>query len=170
MHISFIIIYILFKTTKGFNINILDYKPLVGKFIKDLRSLNYVSYDIMDDLYQEGMIGLIKAQEKFDPSRNVSFGHYCKPWVKHRIFDYYYEQRTNGIREPKHARMKRRAYQKDWQELWESNKITDIDIIKQMKISRKTFNIITRPQSQITYIEDKYLDIYYDTENTFEFT
>ena len=174
MHIAFILIIInicmLFKTAKGFNINILDYKPLVGKFIKDLRSLNYVSYDIMDDLYQEGMIGLIKAQEKFDPSRNVSFGHYCKPWVKHRIFDYYYEQRTNGIREPKHARMKRRAYQKDWQELWESNKITDIDIIKQMKISRKTFNIITRPQSQITYIEDKYLDIYYDTENTFEFT
>ena len=98
MQIAFIIIYILFKTTKGFNINILDYKPLVGKFIKDLRSLNYVSYDIMDDLYQEGMIGLIKAQEIFDPSRNVSFGHYCKPWVKHRIFDYYYEQRTNGIR------------------------------------------------------------------------
>jgi len=125
---------------------------------------------MMDDLYQEGMIGLIKAEKKFDPSRNVSFGHYCKPWVKHIIFDYYYEHRTNGIREPKHARMKRREYQKDWQELWEDNKINDIDIIKQMKISRKTFNIITRPQSQITYIEDKYLDIYYDTENTFEFT
>lgn len=66
--------------------------------------------------------------------------------------------------------MKRREYQKDWQELWEDNKITDIYIIKQMKISRKTFNIITRPQPQTIYIEEKYLDIYYDTENTFEFT
>lgn len=63
MQIAFIIINMLFKTTKGFNINILDYRPLVGKYIKDLRSMNYVSYDMMDDLYQEGMIGLIKAEK-----------------------------------------------------------------------------------------------------------
>ena len=44
--------------------------------------------DNMDDLFQVGCIGLIKAIEKFDPSKNVKFISYAIWWVKNGIQEF----------------------------------------------------------------------------------
>ncbi len=40
-----------------------------------------------DDLVQEGMIGLIEAQQRFDSSKNTSFSTYAQFWIKKRILE-----------------------------------------------------------------------------------
>lgn len=38
-----------------------------------------------DDLLQEGVVGLIKAVERFDPYRGFQFSTYAMPWIKQAI-------------------------------------------------------------------------------------
>jgi RNA polymerase primary sigma factor len=57
------------------------YTPLV----KSIAS-KYTSYGVpLDDLIQEGMIGLWKAIEKFDSTRDTKFSTYATYWIKKHI-------------------------------------------------------------------------------------
>jgi RNA polymerase sigma-32 factor len=47
-----------------------------------------------DDLYNEGVIGALKAARKFDPSRGVSFEGYAGPWVREQMRDYCFRNRS----------------------------------------------------------------------------
>lgn len=47
----------------------------------------YVPVDYLD-LEQEGFIGLIKAIERFDPSRNIQFSSYAVPFIRGEILMY----------------------------------------------------------------------------------
>lgn len=40
------------------------------------------------DLIQEGNMGLIRAVEKFNPNKNVTFGYYAHFWIKAKILRY----------------------------------------------------------------------------------
>lgn len=39
------------------------------------------------DLVQEGVLGLLRAAERFDPDRGVRFATFAEPWVRHAIAD-----------------------------------------------------------------------------------
>jgi len=65
--------------------------------INYLYLVKYVSSDIqhnlprsieVDDLFEQGVIGLIEAVENFDPSRNVKFETYASRRIKGEILDY----------------------------------------------------------------------------------
>ena len=62
-----------------------------------------------EDLIQEGIFGLWRAIEKFDPERNITFASYARYWifqaVKRAI-----AQKKNLIRIPEHIPQKKRRY------------------------------------------------------------
>ncbi len=77
--------------------------PQRNKLIKDNISLVYYfarknyKYCYNEDLIQEGMYGLIKAADKFDPKRKIAFSTYAGYWIKSYMTNYIYERRTIHI-------------------------------------------------------------------------
>ena len=63
------------------------------------------------DLVQEGSIGLIKAAEKFDYSKNFKFSTYATWWVKQSIIRAI-ANNSKSIRIPVHMADKIRKYKK----------------------------------------------------------
>jgi RNA polymerase sigma factor (sigma-70 family) len=64
---------------------ILSYMPLVKLLAKRIaRSANWTN---LADLVQDGVIGLIKAIEKFDPGKGVPFRAFAKHYIRGAIFD-----------------------------------------------------------------------------------
>lgn len=45
----------------------------------------YKKFDNYDDLYQEGMIGLIKAVQKYNPETTFHFTRYAMWWIRARV-------------------------------------------------------------------------------------
>jgi RNA polymerase primary sigma factor len=57
----------------------------------------------LDDLCNEGVLGLIRAAEKFEPERNLRFSTYAHYWINQAITSKLREN-TRGLRIPSHAR------------------------------------------------------------------
>ena len=69
--------------------NILKYENLVLSYANKFRYY----YDI-EDLKQVGMIGLMKAIEKYKPSSNTKFTSYAYLWIKGEILKYIREDKN----------------------------------------------------------------------------
>ncbi len=63
-----------------------DYIPLV-KYLAHRISIKLPSHVEIDDLINSGIIGLIDAIEKFDPSRGIKFKTYAEFRIRGAIFD-----------------------------------------------------------------------------------
>lgn len=60
-----------------------EYSRLVSRLIRPL----FLRGGDQDDLYQEGMIGLLKAIRSYDPARNNSFEAYATFCIRNRLYD-----------------------------------------------------------------------------------
>ena len=66
----------------------MDPERLVEQFhalVKSVASKHSAAHLSADDLYQEGMIGLLEANKRFDPSRGTQFSTYAHYWISKRI-------------------------------------------------------------------------------------
>jgi RNA polymerase sigma factor (sigma-70 family) len=74
-------------------INIEEYSNLVKSVVARYRDYGCSS----DDLFQEGMIGLLEAKERFDENRGVTFATYAVYRVKKRIIDALNRERRGSM-------------------------------------------------------------------------
>jgi RNA polymerase sigma factor for flagellar operon FliA len=65
---------------------VLQYAPLI-KYIASRLALRLPAHISLDDLISSGLIGLIDAIHKFDPSKNISFKTYAEFRVRGAILD-----------------------------------------------------------------------------------
>ncbi len=75
--------------------HISDHFGLVGAIAR-----KYSNYGVpYDDLLQEGVLGLIEAEKRFDKSKNVQFSTYATYWIKKKILGTLTSEREHtGIR------------------------------------------------------------------------
>jgi RNA polymerase primary sigma factor len=107
----------------------------------------------IDDLVQEGMMGLMKAIDKFDPSMGYRLSTYATWWIKQTISRYIYDK-CKTIRLPVHINEKISKiksfvhnYKKD-----HSNSPTIQEIAKATKISKEQIEnliILNKPTQSI---------------------
>ena len=60
-----------------------EYSRLVSRLVRPL----FLRGGDQDDLYQEGMIGLLKAIRSYDSARNDSFEAYATSCIRNRLYD-----------------------------------------------------------------------------------
>jgi RNA polymerase sigma factor for flagellar operon FliA len=65
---------------------VLQYAPLI-KFIASRLALRLPSHISLEDLISSGIIGLIDAVQKFDPSKNINFKTYAEFRIKGAMLD-----------------------------------------------------------------------------------
>lgn len=126
----------------------------------------------LDDLIQEGNIGLIIAAKKFDLSTGNQFSTYAISWISQRI-SRYINNNANLIRIPIHMIEKMNKFDKNINQLERDlqRKPTSHDIIARFKYSQDEIDFIERTKNLInststdivinedttisTFIEDK---------------
>jgi RNA polymerase sigma factor for flagellar operon FliA len=112
---------------------VIKYQGLVYKLAhKIVRKLKQGTE--VEDLISDGMVGLVKAIDAFEPERGFKFSTYATPVVRGSIL--------NGLRRldwlPERTRTKARHYQKAVAELEQlGRKPTEEDIAEHMEISAK---------------------------------
>lgn len=71
---------------------ILAHEQLV---VKIAAQYHHDKHTDIDDLIQQGWLGLLKAAAKWDDTKNVTFGAYARLWVKGSIFRYVFARRPH---------------------------------------------------------------------------
>lgn len=65
--------------------------------------------ELHDDLVHEGIFGLLRAVERYDPERGTRFSTYAMYWIRSEI-NAAYTERLRVIRVPRHLLAQRRGY------------------------------------------------------------
>ena len=108
-----------------------------------------------EDLFQEGVIGLVKAIEKFEYERGFRFSTYAIWWIRQEIVLAIYNKAC-AIRVPVHMKAKQNRFLRAVRDLTlELNKVPSFEeISKKMGISLQKTWAIFESMAEIMYLEN----------------
>lgn len=124
----------------------IKYKDAVDKMVSsNLRLVTNVAKKYKGceflDLIEEGNIGLLKAIDKFDDSKNTRFSTYALHWIFQSINDYFIENKSS-IRLPYNKSLKLISFLKNVEKLESEfqRSLSNIEISEQLNIPIDTVN------------------------------
>ena len=103
----------------------------------------YSGYAEMDDLMQEGYIGLCEAVRQYDPDRGASFINYATFWIRLDM-QRYIDNCCSVVRLPVHAREEMREYNKAVEQYkqYYGHEPTESNLCAMLGVDREKINII----------------------------
>ncbi len=107
----------------------------------------YLGFDSLENLWQEGIIGMIKALENFDVERGCKFSTYAMWWIRSSINNYVYSK-VPMVRVPKHLRQEIVKLENDKSALSQElgHEPTNKEVIKYLEIPQKELDKLNRLQ------------------------
>jgi len=109
------------------------------KFIQKLAN-RYGNNNNRDDLFQEGVLGVMKAAEKFDDNHQVKFLTYANYWIVHYMLRYLKKEQRYVPTELEHMEQQSVEYLS----LIEAKDVTDkaLEVMKKENITDRDIDII----------------------------
>lgn len=152
---------------------------LVGMVARGYSAIEGIEYE---DVFQEGVIGLIKSIDRFDEERGVKFSTYAVDWIRREI--------RNFIKDNRHVRFPsdvqtsihkivaaENKYRSTFGECTNKEELIDY-IVKNTDVSRKTvrwyytdaymFNVVSLNSQVSTDDEHELIDLIDDPGNPYE--
>jgi RNA polymerase primary sigma factor len=152
---------------------------LVGMVARGYSAIEGIEYE---DVFQEGVIGLIKSIDRFDEERGVKFSTYAVDWIRREI--------RNFIKDNRHVRFPsdvqtsihkivaaENKYKSTFGECTNKEELIDY-IVKNTDVSRKTvrwyytdaymFNVVSLNSQVSTDDEHELIDLIDDPGNPYE--
>ena len=152
---------------------------LVGMVARGYSAIEGIEYE---DVFQEGVIGLIKSIDRFDEERGVKFSTYAVDWIRREI--------RNFIKDNRHVRFPsdvqtsihkivaaENKYKSTFGECENKEEVIDY-IVKNTDVSRKTvrwyytdaymFNVVSLNSQVSTDDEHELIDLIDDPGNPYE--
>lgn len=108
-------------------------------------AMKYLGYAEIEDLNQEGYIGLCEAVQHYDPEQGVSFIHYAAFWIQQTMQRYIYNC-CSVVRLPEYARNEVQQYKKIANEYrkWYGKEPTDKEMGAFLGVGREKLNTIKK--------------------------
>lgn len=105
---------------------------IVNKLLAKLPDKNYKN-ELEDELFQEGFLGLIEAQQRYDNSQNVKFTTFAYPYIKGYCLKYLNKEIKISLNTKELIQNEDDSYEEDFT-------LTDLDIVDTIKAVLKKTN------------------------------
>ncbi len=125
------------------------------------RYINRDNQSLLQDLIEEGNIGLILGVEKFDISKNVRFSTYATYWIKHYIQEYLYKNST-ALKFSDRLFHKYLKYKKLIRSNENGETMDEETLKKELQLDSYTLSILATLFHKPTFSEEEYNDMIND--------
>lgn len=116
---------------------------IVNKILCKMEDRNYKA-ELENELFQEGFLGLIEAQQKYDENKGVKFSTFAYPYIKGYCLKYLNNEIKINSKTKELVQDENDAYEEDFLD-------TDLDIIAMMK------ETLRRTNKKLTSLEENIL-------------
>lgn len=118
---------------------IIDMLPIIKSRV--IRRFQKNSFDF-DHMVNEGVLGVVAAMEKFDPTRGTKFREYAKNWIDMRILDIYKKASTVTITGAGNELKSKVRKAKDKLESEKGRAVTQAELAAEIGISEDDINTV----------------------------
>ena len=127
--------------------------------------LNDNNKSILQDLIEEGNIGLMVAVDHYDLSKGASFATYATYWIKHYIQEYLYKS-ASVFKFSERIFHKYQKYRKMIREANNENRtVNDREIKKKLKLNNYTLSILKTLFNTPLNIDDELQEKFFKNQN-----
>ena len=108
-----------------------------------------------NDIFSEGLIGLLVASERFKPEKNIKFSTYAFYWIRSKILNFvrFVKSNENKSQKIEHQTIGQKFFGKDWEEFesYNDKSFENLDIDELIKYIHLGVNQLSERERFVIY-------------------